>query len=47
MVEKYEQLTLICGHYEGFDERIRPLVDGELSIGNYVLTGGEEESSPP
>jgi tRNA (guanine37-N1)-methyltransferase len=37
----YEQITLICGHYEGFDERIRSLVDAEMSIGNYVLTGGE------
>ena len=36
-----EQLTLVCGHYEGFDERIRSLVDLELSIGDYVLTGGE------
>ncbi|MDD3773794.1 MAG: tRNA (guanosine(37)-N1)-methyltransferase TrmD [Patescibacteria group bacterium] len=34
-------LTLICGHYEGFDERIRDLVDAEISIGNFVLTGGE------
>lgn len=32
---------LICGHYEGFDERIRALVDMELSLGQYVLTGGE------
>jgi tRNA (guanine37-N1)-methyltransferase len=36
-----EQITLVCGHYEGFDERIRSLVDGELSIGDFVLTGGE------
>ena len=36
-----DQLTLICGHYEGYDERIRSLVDLELSIGDYVLTGGE------
>jgi tRNA (guanine37-N1)-methyltransferase len=36
-----ERLILICGHYEGFDERIRSLVDMELSIGQYVLTGGE------
>lgn len=36
-----QQITLICGHYEGFDERIRPLVDGEISIGDFVLTGGE------
>lgn len=34
-------LVLIAGHYEGFDERIRGLVDEELSIGDYVLTGGE------
>lgn len=32
---------IICGHYEGFDERIRSFVDEELSIGDYVLTGGE------
>ncbi|HUU31337.1 MAG TPA: tRNA (guanosine(37)-N1)-methyltransferase TrmD [Phycisphaerae bacterium] len=36
-----ERLILVCGHYEGFDERIRPLADVELSIGDYVLTGGE------
>ncbi len=36
-----EHLILICGHYEGFDERIRSWVDLELSIGDYVLTGGE------
>lgn len=35
-------MILLCGHYEGFDERIRELVvDDELSIGDYVLTGGE------
>lgn len=39
---KLENLILIAGHYEGFDERIRKhLVDDEVSIGNYVLTGGE------
>ena len=38
----YEKhLILICGHYEGFDERIRSLADLEISIGDYVLTGGE------
>lgn len=37
----YDHLILICGHYEGFDERIRSLVDAEVSIGDYVLTGGE------
>jgi len=36
-----ERLLLVCGHYEGFDERIRTLADLELSIGDYVLTGGE------
>ena len=35
------EIALICGHYEGFDERIRRLADIELSIGDYVLTGGE------
>ncbi|MBT3249343.1 MAG: tRNA (guanosine(37)-N1)-methyltransferase TrmD [Candidatus Pacebacteria bacterium] len=38
---KKESLILIAGHYEGFDERIRDYVDLELSIGDYVLTGGE------
>lgn len=38
---KYDNLILICGHYEGFDERIRDLVDEEISIGDFVLTGGE------
>lgn len=38
----YSRLVLICGHYEGIDERVRThLVDRELSIGDYVLTGGE------
>jgi tRNA (guanine37-N1)-methyltransferase len=36
-----DRLLLLCGRYEGFDERIRTLVDLELSIGDYVLTGGE------
>lgn len=39
---KYEQITLICGHYEGFDERIRTLTNAiEVSIGDFVMTGGE------
>ena len=39
---KYEQLILICGRYEGVDERIRQhLATDEISIGDYVLTGGE------
>ena len=36
-----KHLIFICGHYEGFDERIRSIVDYEISIGDYVLTGGE------
>ena len=40
--ENYEHLFLICGHYEGIDERIiEEIVDMEVSIGDYVLTGGE------
>lgn len=38
---KLEHLILICGHYEGIDERIMKMVDEVLSIGDYVLTGGE------
>lgn len=40
-LSKYKHLIIICGHYEGFDERIRSICDLELSIGDYVLTGGE------
>ncbi|WP_462420490.1 tRNA (guanosine(37)-N1)-methyltransferase TrmD [Salinicoccus sp. Marseille-QA3877] len=36
-----EDIVFICGHYEGYDERIRTLVTDEVSIGDYVLTGGE------
>lgn len=36
-----ENLTFICGHYEGFDQRIYDLADETVSIGDYVLTGGE------
>ena len=36
-----QHLIFICGHYEGFDERIRTLADIELSIGDFILTGGE------
>jgi len=39
---QYDELTIICGHYEGFDERIRQNIDcEEVSIGDFVLTGGE------
>ena len=34
-------LILICGHYEGVDERINYYIDGKISIGDYILTGGE------
>ena len=37
----YEQLILICGHYEGFDARIYELADRLISVGDFVLTGGE------
>lgn len=40
-LSKEEHLIFVCGHYEGFDERIRTVCDMELSIGDYVLTGGE------
>ena len=40
-LSEYRHLIIICGHYEGFDERIREFVDLELSIGDYILTGGE------
>ena len=36
-----KHLIILCGHYEGFDERIRSICDMEISIGDYVLTGGE------
>lgn len=41
MANHISHLIIICGHYEGFDERIRHFVDREISIGDYVLTGGE------
>lgn len=37
----YKHLIIICGHYEGFDERIYSLADEVISIGNFILTGGE------
>lgn len=40
-LSKEEEIILLCGHYEGFDERIRDYVDEEVSIGDFVLTGGE------
>ena len=41
----FKHIILICGHYEGFDDRIRNFVDYEISIGDYVLTGGELPSA--
>ncbi len=38
---KEKNIIIICGHYEGFDERVSGLVDEEISIGDYVLSGGE------
>lgn len=40
-LSKEEHIIILCGHYEGFDERIKAIVDLELSIGDYILTGGE------
>jgi len=41
-LSKYEHLILLCGHYEGVDQRILDtLIDEEISIGDYILTGGE------
>ena len=39
--QNYEQLVIICGHYEGVDERVLTLVDQEVSLGDFVLTCGE------
>ncbi|MDR1663016.1 MAG: tRNA (guanosine(37)-N1)-methyltransferase TrmD [Endomicrobium sp.] len=38
---KFKHLILVCGHYEGIDERVMCYVDEEISIGDYILTGGE------
>jgi tRNA (guanine37-N1)-methyltransferase len=40
-ISKFKRLVVICGHYEGIDERIMNYVDDEISIGDYILTGGE------
>lgn len=41
-LSKYEQIVMLCGHYEGFDERIREIIKPkEISLGDFVLTGGE------
>lgn len=41
LVTNYDQLVLICGHYEGIDERVMQIVDREVSLGDFVLTCGE------
>ena len=42
MLSKEEHIILLCGHYEGIDQRVlEKIVDEEISIGDYVLTGGE------
>ena len=41
ILTKHNHIILICGHYEGFDDRIKQLVDEEISIGDFILTGGE------
>ncbi|KKW10439.1 MAG: tRNA (guanine-N(1)-)-methyltransferase, partial [Microgenomates group bacterium GW2011_GWC1_49_7] len=40
-LSKLDHLILVCGHYEGVDDRVRNVVDEEISIGDYILTGGE------
>ena len=40
-LSKLDRIVLLCGHYEGVDERVNTLIDEEISIGDYVLTGGE------
>ena len=37
----HKHIILLCGHYEGFDERIKTIIDLELSVGDFILTGGE------
>ena len=44
-LSRYEELVFLCGHYEGFDERVRELSDEEVSLGDFVLTGGELAAS--
>ena len=39
--DEFEDLIIICGHYEGIDERVNKYVDEQVSIGDYILTGGE------
>ncbi len=43
-LSKEEEIVILCGHYEGIDERVYPYFDEEISIGDYILTGGETAS---
>ena len=40
-LSKLDHIILVCGHYEGVDERINPYIDEHISIGDYIITGGE------
>ena len=40
-MSKFKHLIIICGHYEGVDERIKKYIDEEISVGDFILTGGE------
>jgi len=40
-LSKEDRIVLLCGHYEGVDERVMNIIDDEISVGDYVLTGGE------
>lgn len=41
LAKKYDEILILCGHYEGMDERVYPYFDEEISIGDFILTGGE------
>lgn len=41
LIQETKHLILICGHYEGFDARLKHYIDGEISIGDYIVSGGE------
>ena len=41
LLKSHENIILLCGHYEGIDERVNKYVDEQISIGDYILTGGE------
>lgn len=45
-LSKEENLIFLCGHYEGIDERVYSFIDDEISLGDFVLTGGEMASIP-